>query len=112
MNNMTLDEWLNMAPGRVTGEIKSVIRYLVDQHLSPMLIVESICAQHGVQIEAVFGGRRWPKIVRARQECYAELRKAGLSFAEIGKMMGRDTSTIHHGCRVVQSSDQGRMAAE
>lgn len=66
-------------------------RYLADIGL--------IALRHGVTREDVLGRSRVGRIVEARQHCYWHFRERGRTFQQIGKMMGRDHSSVVQGCR-------------
>lgn len=56
-----------------------------------------IALKHGLQREDLLGRSRKAQISRARQEAFYALRYRGWSFPRIGKLFGRDHSTIIDG---------------
>jgi len=63
--------------------------------------VQNIADDHGVTVEDIFGKRRHAPIARARQEAFTALRWYGFSYPQIGRIFGRDHSTVIHGVRKV-----------
>lgn len=62
-----------------------------------MCEIDSIAFKHGLSREDLFGRDRREKASKARQEAFYRLRYKGWSFPRIGKLFGRDHSTIVHG---------------
>lgn len=62
-------------------------------------VIASICEAYGVPMEEVMGEARSVVLVHARHACYAALRALGLSNPHVGRIMGRDHTTIIHGVR-------------
>lgn len=60
-----------------------------------------IALRHGFTREDILGPRKFKNLIRARQDCIAMFRKRGLSTTEIGRIMGRDHSTIVHALQQV-----------
>jgi len=57
--------------------------------------VERVERRHGVHARAMLGPRRTRSIMAARTELYVLLAHTeGLAFAEIGRVLGRDHTTI------------------
>lgn len=46
----------------------------------------------------ILGERRTLSVMRVRQELYWRLRQRGLSYPEIGELLGRDHTSIMWGC--------------
>lgn len=67
--------------------------------------VTTICARHfDVTIDDILGTCRVTEIVNARSLTCFLLRSAGTTYAEIGRQLERDHSTIIHSCRRVERS--------
>lgn len=65
-----------------------------------MSIIREIAMQHGVTVEAIMGRSRDHKDTRARRAAYAAVKyRRGLSHPAVGRIFGRDHSTILHGIR-------------
>jgi chromosomal replication initiation ATPase DnaA len=62
-------------------------------------MVESVAARHGVSVEDILGRARTKLISEARHDLMACLWGSGLAFAEIGRMLDRDHTTIISGVR-------------
>lgn len=56
-----------------------------------------IALRHGLEREDLLGRARLPRISRARHEAFYHFRRKGWSYPEIGRLFGRDHSTIIHG---------------
>jgi chromosomal replication initiation ATPase DnaA len=94
---MTLEEWLAVAPPEITGEIKTVVRYLVTRKADEQTIIAAVCAEHGVTFEQISGSKKLSKrLSDARHACLFALEEVGFSSCEIGVFFGCDGSTIRH----------------
>lgn len=62
-------------------------------------MVESVAQRHGVTVDAVLGSRRTSEVARARHDLMAGLYGSGLAYAEIGRLLGRDHTSVMHGVR-------------
>jgi chromosomal replication initiation ATPase DnaA len=76
-------------------------------------IVEACASEHGTHVAHVLGRSREGRAVRARFSAYLLLRRRlGWSYPMVGRALGRDHSTVHHGTmqaiRWLQSSEQYR----
>ena len=60
-------------------------------------IVSNACELFGACPILVMGGSRKRELVFSRYLIYYQLRKQGLTFARIGKIMNKDHATIVHG---------------
>jgi chromosomal replication initiation ATPase DnaA len=58
--------------------------------------IAPIAAVHGVSVEEILGKSRLANIVAARWDCFAMYRTGGKSTLQIGRIMGRDHSTVCH----------------
>jgi chromosomal replication initiation ATPase DnaA len=58
---------------------------------------------YGVEVESILSDDRGPLAVRARHAVCWLLRERGMSFPEIGKVIGRDHTTVMYACRRVDS---------
>ena len=63
-------------------------------------IIAQVCDEYSVTINNVMGSSRVHDFVFARQACYFALQKMGLSSTQIGRLMGRDHSTVLHGIKI------------
>jgi hypothetical protein len=61
-------------------------------------LVSTIAVKHGVQLRDIYAPTRGSNMVAAaRQEVMAELHATGLSLPQIGRILGRDASSVWHG---------------
>lgn len=56
-----------------------------------------IALKHGLTRHDLLGRERFPRISKARHEAFYYFRRKGWSYPEIGRLFGRDHSTIIHG---------------
>jgi chromosomal replication initiation ATPase DnaA len=56
--------------------------------------LEALCLQHHVPLDWVLIGQRTQSVVRARETCCMHLRHLGLSYPEIGKLLGMDHASV------------------
>jgi hypothetical protein len=65
------------------------------------LIVQEVCAKHGLTLPVILGARRSKQIVLARHEAFYRLStETTMSLPQIGyRMGGKDHSTVIHGIR-------------
>jgi chromosomal replication initiation ATPase DnaA len=70
-------------------------------HVRDLLdFVDEVCRRRGVTREELCGRGRTQAVVRARQELWWQLRQhpeRHYSLCEIGRLFGRDHSTVLHG---------------
>lgn len=60
-----------------------------------------VAARHCVRSELLFGRARYADVVAARHQAWRAIREeTGAPFAAIGKLFGRDHSTIVHGVKM------------
>lgn len=68
-----------------------------------MNIVREVCETHDVTRDEIFKKNRSKKLVMARGVIYDRIRKElGWSYPKIGKLFGRDHTTILHGVRLAR----------
>lgn len=94
---MTLDDWLNAAPPDVPPGTIARIRTEFERHkraTNRMAIVKAICDAHAIPIAEVMGRSRYRSIVNCRRACCQELLRLGLSSVEVGRIMGRDHTSV------------------
>ncbi len=58
--------------------------------------VGAIAQRHGYTVEDILGKSRLKRLVAVRRLCILMLRRKGYSTTEIGRVLGRDHSTICH----------------
>jgi len=56
-----------------------------------------VALKHGLTRHDILGRVKTTHICRARHEAFYTFRRRGWSYAEIGRLFGRDHSTIIHG---------------
>lgn len=97
MDKMTLDDWLNAAPADVPPDIIARIRTEFERRkpaTNRIAIVKAVCESHGIPIDEVMGPSRYKSIVKCRRACCQELLRLGLSSVEVGRVMGRDHTSV------------------
>lgn len=57
-------------------------------------MVESVAARHGVNVDDLLGRARNPLLVRARDALCGSLHGSGVGYADIGRLLDRDHTTI------------------
>jgi chromosomal replication initiation ATPase DnaA len=62
-------------------------------------LVEAVARRHGVPVDALLGPRRYADLSRARKDLYGCLYGSGIGFSEIGRLLGRDHTTVLTGVR-------------
>jgi WhiB family transcriptional regulator, redox-sensing transcriptional regulator len=62
-------------------------------------IVAAVADRHGLTVEVLTGDGRSRGVVAARREAMWCLRESGLSLPDVGRVLGRDHSTVLHGLR-------------
>lgn len=68
----------------------------------PADVLVSVCSAYGVTLDALLGPSRSRWIGKARIAAAAELRAMGMSFPDIGAVLGRHHTTVMYmlgGCR-------------
>ena len=69
-------------------------------HRSTVLkIVDAVAEATGIPAKHILSKSRTAPVARARQIVMYEARKAGLSYPQIGRALGRDHSTVVMGVR-------------
>lgn len=68
-------------------------------------VIEAVAAKHGVTMSDMLGRCVNRKAAWARQEAYVEIRarRPHLSLPSVGRLFGRDHSTVLHGIRRFQA---------
>jgi len=64
-------------------------------------IVEQVASAHHVPVVDLMGRSKSRSVARARQEAMVRVRALGYSFPEVGRIFGRDHTTVVHACRQV-----------
>lgn len=67
---------------------------------APLELIAWVARSFGFTLDDVMGDGRANAIVRCRQTAYAILRAEGHDYALIGRWLGRDHSTVIHGCKL------------
>jgi chromosomal replication initiation ATPase DnaA len=62
-------------------------------------LLEQFCAETGYTVEAIRAPRRTAHVLRARRFVAMSLRREGLSYPEIGKLIGRDHTSVMNLCK-------------
>jgi len=64
-------------------------------------MMEKVCNNFEVSIDEIFSTRRYEKIVNAKKVIYYVLRKSGLSFNQISRIVNKDHQTIMRGIATI-----------
>ena len=63
-------------------------------------IAQKMAVRYGTTVDEIFSRRRFPEVVEARSHVWSILyRQHGYTMARIGRIWGRDHSTVLHGIR-------------
>lgn len=79
-----------------TGCGRPVFVFARDKYLN---MIQEICLQYNVDFDVVMGASREQNATWARQAAYHALHLVGLSSSQIGRLLGRDHSTVLHGIK-------------
>jgi hypothetical protein len=71
------------------------------------MIIAQVCDRHGVAVEEVLGRSRYKRVCLARKEAYVMLRQERLSYPTIGRMFGRDHTTVVDGVQRHRRDNDG-----
>ena len=63
------------------------------------LTIVAVAAEHEVRPTEILGRRRFPRLAAARQEVCRRLVALGWSYAEVGRQLGLDHTTVIHAVR-------------
>ncbi len=84
----------------LTKETIAACNQVFIQHRSTVLkIVDAVSEATGIPSKHILSKIRTAPVARARQIVMYEARKAGLSYPQIGRALGRDHSTVVVGVR-------------
>jgi len=72
--------------------------------------IEDVCTKHFVNERELFGRVRTTELVEARVEFWKRLRAKGLSYPQIGRLVGRDHTTILLAIAPDEKREQKRLA--
>lgn len=99
----SLKDWTRHydARERLTAAVAAIEEAKAPEHADKLLtaVLAVFTEELGVSVGAIMGRARTRRVSRARQMVCFVLRQAGLSFPEIGRVMGLDHSTVQHACR-------------
>ena len=71
-----------------------------ERHITAKDLARQFARDHGIPISVFFGKTRTRPVAWPRQDCMAMLRrKAGANVSTIGRIFGRDHTTVIHGIR-------------
>jgi chromosomal replication initiation ATPase DnaA len=90
----------------IDAEIKAEIERL--SAMGGELVVARACALYGADPEDVLKGSRKTQNIRARQASAWLLRRNGLSYPQIGHILGVDHTTALYACRKIDGSPSVR----
>lgn len=73
----------------------------------PEAVIEAVCNYYNIKPTQLKGSKRDASLVRARHICMYILKEQGLTFVEIGNLLGgRDHTTVMHGVEKIEFSIQ------
>ncbi len=61
-------------------------------------VLDGVAGFYGLTRQALLSRRRTAEVAQARQITMLLLRERGLSYAQVGRLLGRDHATVLHGC--------------
>ena len=70
---------------------------------SVQAIIDEVAQKHCVDVSLIMCDCRYPEVVRARWEIMQRLHVGGLSHSQIGRILGKNHTTVMYGLRQVQS---------
>lgn len=71
---------------------------------TPDMVIEAICNYYNIKTTQLKGSKRDASLVRARHICMYLLKEQGLTYVEIGNLLGgRDHTTIMHGVEKIEA---------
>ena len=77
------------------------------------MIIAQVCDRRRVTVEELMGRSRLKRVCTARKEAYVMLRQERLSFPTIGRMFGRDHTTVVDGVqRYEREQHEGKKETE
>lgn len=68
----------------------------------PTEFAKNFARTSGIKVRDFFGPTRIREVAHKRQECMSELFKQGYSLSRIGRVFGRDHTTVQHGIAAVK----------
>lgn len=72
-------------------------------------LVAAVAAESGIPADDLLGRRRQPRVARARHLlCWCARDRLGWSYPKIGRVLGRDHTTVLHAVRMV-AADRGLL---
>jgi hypothetical protein len=74
-------------------------------------ILAEVCAEYGITPEEIKGPGRKRYHAVPRQEFMLRCHETGRSLPEIGRFLGRDHTTVLHGCRVARERREAAALA-
>lgn len=80
---------------------------MMTPHERKMLRIREACAEGGITYERLMSRDRLPEVVRVRQRLFYEFRQTGMSLPEIGRLFGRDHTTVLHGVNMEKERRNG-----
>lgn len=63
-----------------------------------VVVLKQVAAKHGVTLEDLHKGAKWPEACEARWEAFYRLRtERRMTLKQIGDLLGFDHATVHYG---------------
>lgn len=103
-DDLTDPDVVDTALHKIRATLEPALRELADEYMD--VDIADVCARHNVTLDDVRARRRDLQPVRARQELCSVLHHGGWSLPRIGRLIGRDHSTILHAVRQWDSRER------
>lgn len=80
------------------------------QAFHPDAIIDAVCNFYSIKSTQLKGSKRDASLVKARHICMFLLKEQGLTFVEVGNLLGgRDHTTVMHGVEKIESLIENNM---
>ena len=87
--------------GKVIRDIENLFDPPHDPNDRITPIIDEVCKKYQATIEELQGDSRAKIFTRARNEIIGKLYDIGITYVEMGRVLNRHTSTIHHSLRLI-----------
>jgi chromosomal replication initiator protein len=96
-----------MSVALARAAIEDLVQSAQKRLVSPADVIETVCRYYKVDARALRGKARDKEVVRPRQVAmYLMRQKTQASLVDVGRELGRDHSTVLHGCERIQAEAQ------
>lgn len=80
---------------------------MMTPHERKILRIREACAEGGITYERLMSRDRLPEVIRVRHRLFYEFREMGMSYPEIGRLFGRDHTTVLYGVKMEKERRNG-----